>query len=495
MSADDKTYLELSEEGEGAHKFYEVTIKGKEVVIRFGRIGDAGQTSSKKYPTPDKAKEDAAKKIQEKLRKGYEPAVMGQRQKRAVTRRPISSRPSKEKPAPVLWKFDSGAAALGIFIDDHRCWVGNEGGKVFALDHEAKVERQFKLPDGVKCIVADDVWIYAGCDNGNVYDLTGRAPRVAYTVAEDVSILWLDIWGGFLGVSDDEGRVSVLNSEEELVWQKHDKAYDGWMVRCDRKAVYHGHDKGVTAYDLRTGKQLWKQTGAKDILFGWQTDKKVYAGTMNGRVFSYEKKGGKPGPVYKCDDAVMSCAASPDGKYVFAGDSCSSVYCFAEDGQRLWKLATGCESALSMQFWKDRLYLVTFDGILACLDASEAAIQAARAGTVPKARQVKAPKAKGVAPATALETTKDANKGVVVKCVVEGIKMRVRVESPGFNPKWNVQFPHNLREPNARYVVEEVREAAGGGFYRAYGDIQKLVPVRTAGRKTKDKPATAGKKR
>src|SRR5690349_241593 len=124
MSAEEKTYLELSEEGEGAHKFYEVTVKGKEVVIRFGRIGDAGQTSSKKYPTPGKAKEDAAKKIQEKRRKGYEPAVMGQRQKRAVTRRPVSSRPSKEKPAPVLWKFDSGAAALGIFIDDNRCWVG-----------------------------------------------------------------------------------------------------------------------------------------------------------------------------------------------------------------------------------------------------------------------------------------------------------------------------------------------------------------------------------
>ena len=32
-------------------------------------------------------------------------------------------------------------------------------GKLFALDHEGKVLDQFRLPDGVKCIVADDDWL------------------------------------------------------------------------------------------------------------------------------------------------------------------------------------------------------------------------------------------------------------------------------------------------------------------------------------------------
>ena len=45
-----------------------------------------------------------------------------------------------------------------------------------------------------------------------------------------------------------------------------------------------------------------------------------------------------------------------------------------------------------MQFFKDRLYVVTTDGSLACIDASEAAIQAAQKGTVPKPVTVKAPK-------------------------------------------------------------------------------------------------------
>ena len=42
--SEERTYLELSEEGDGSHKFYEVVLKGKQLTIRYGRIGDAGQT-------------------------------------------------------------------------------------------------------------------------------------------------------------------------------------------------------------------------------------------------------------------------------------------------------------------------------------------------------------------------------------------------------------------------------------------------------------------
>jgi hypothetical protein len=35
---------------------------------------------------------------------------------------------------------------------------------------------------------------------------------------------------------------------------------------------------------------------------------------------------------------------------------------------------------------------------------------------------------------------------------------------------------NEIREEGARYVVEEVREAEGGGFYRALGEIKRLDP-------------------
>ncbi len=67
-------YLELSD-GQ-SHKFYEVTVNNTEVSIRYGRIGTQGQTSNTTYDTPEKAKTEATKKINEKLKKGYVQATL-----------------------------------------------------------------------------------------------------------------------------------------------------------------------------------------------------------------------------------------------------------------------------------------------------------------------------------------------------------------------------------------------------------------------------------
>lgn len=473
--AEEKTYLELSESDGASHKFYEVIVNDTEVSIRYGRIGDQGQSQVKTYPTPEKAKAEAAKKINEKLKKGYERAVMGVRQKRSVTRRQIISNRSTASQAPVIWKFASGAPAFGIFVDESRCWVGNEAGQIFALSHKGEVQNQYRLPDGVKCIVADDSWLYAGCDDGNVYDLTGKIPRLSYKIADDVNIFWLDIKDGILGVSDDVGNITTINHEDESQWNRRSQGAHGWMVRCDEIGVYHGHSNGVTMYDWEDGQVIWNQKTIGAVLFGWQEEATVYAATSNRLVYAFTKKG-ELGSVYECDAPVYSCATAEEGKYVFAGDNFSSIYCFNQAGDRLWKLGTGCGSAFSMQFLGEHLYIVTTDGSFACIDASEAAIKAAQAGTVPQTINIKAPKE--VVPSvssTTLETTSQTSQGVIVECFREGSQLRIRVVSPSYNPNWKVQFPKDIRQEGARYVVQEVRESPRGGFYRAYGDIKKLV--------------------
>jgi predicted DNA-binding WGR domain protein len=473
----ERHYLELSESSGSSHKFYELTIEGVKLTVRFGRIGDAGQTQVKEFPSEDKARAEATKKLSEKTKKGYAPAVLGQTAKRAITRREIVSQKAAvgTASAPVLWRFSGGQdRAFGIFVDEARCWVGNEGGSIFSLDHEGKLLDQFRLPDGVKSIVADDDWLYAGCDDGKVYDLGGKVPRVAYEIAADVDIYWLDIKDGVLGVSDAQGNVAVFNHEDESQWRHKGRGGAGWMVRCDELGVYHGHAKGVTMYDWEDGRELWHQDTQGDVLFGWQEESTIYASTSAGKVYRFSKRGQDP-KIYSCDAPVFSCAAAEDGKYVFAGDDCSSVYCFDEEGNRLWKLSTGCGSAFSMQFYKDRLYVVTTEGTLACIDASDAAIAAAKAGTVPKAKAIAAPEPVAVAASTEVESTVDVASGVVVEVYEEGTQLRVRVVSSGFDRGWNVQFPKELRQEGAKYVVDEVRESARGGFYRAHGGIRRLV--------------------
>ncbi len=471
------TYLELSEEGGGAHKFYEVVIDGRDVTIRYGRIGEGGQSRTATHASAQKARDAAARKIAEKRRKGYEPAVRGARQRRPVTRRTITSHRSSARQAPVLWRFRSGSPAYGIFVDDERCWVGNQSGDVYTLAHDGTVTARYGLPDGVKCIVADDFWIYAGCDDGRVYDLGAKIPHVAYEIAEDVDIFWLDIHDGTLGVSDAEGGIAMIDYEDEFQWSRRSAGQHAWMIRCDDAGVYHGHSSGVTMYDGRTGEQRWNVATHGQVLFGWQENDEVFASTHQN-VVERIGKNGVLRSTYRCDRAVFSCAASPDGRYVFAGDNHSSVYCFARGGHRLWKLATGCGSAYSMQYYDERLYIVTTDGSLACIDASESAIGAAQQGDVPEPVSVKAPAWDAVTPSAELETVAESDLdsvgGVVVECVQDSERrLRVRVTSPGFEAWW-VQFPKDIRVAGARYVVDEVRQSASGGFYRVRGGIRRL---------------------
>jgi predicted DNA-binding WGR domain protein len=59
-----------SNEG-GANKFWETSVSGSELTVRFGRIGTRGQVQSKTFPTPDAAHREQEKLIRSKLAKGY----------------------------------------------------------------------------------------------------------------------------------------------------------------------------------------------------------------------------------------------------------------------------------------------------------------------------------------------------------------------------------------------------------------------------------------
>ncbi|MEU1310080.1 WGR domain-containing protein [Streptomyces cinnamoneus] len=471
------TYLELSQDGGGAHKFYEVTVDGLNVTVRYGRIGTAGQVQASAFPTVEKARAAAARKVGEKVRKGYAPAVQGGRAARPVTRRQVASAPSTARAvAPVLWRFRTGAAAFGIHISEDHCWVGNEAGDVYTLGHDGEVLARYQLPDGVKCLVADDFWIYAGCDDGTVYDLSAKLPFAAYEIASDVDIFWLDIHEGVLNVADRNGGLTVIDHEDEYQWSRKSTGSHAWMVRRDHRAVYHGHGSGVTAYAQDGGGELWHTATTGSVLFGWQEDHSVYAGTNRHVVQRLSKTDGAVEATYRCDAAVYSCATAPGGRYVFAGDCASSVYCFTADGTRLWKLGTGSGSALSMQYLDEKLYMVTTEGSLVCVDASEAAIAAAQSGTVPVPLDVKSAAALPTyAPATTVRTvTAPPASGIVVECVQESGRLRVHVVSDGYEPSWNVQFPRHIRQAGARYVVEALSPAASG-FYRVRGEIQRLL--------------------
>lgn len=86
-------------------------------------------------------------------------------------------------------------------------------------------------------------------------------------------------------------------------------------------------------------------------------------------------------------------------------------------------------------------------------------------------------KLRGIAGSTdSLEAVSTAEGGILVECIREGGKLRVRAVSEGYNPDLNIQFPRGIREAGASYIVEELHLAANGSFYRASGEIKLFVP-------------------
>ncbi len=91
-------------------------------------------------------------------------------------------------PVPAVWRFDSGSPAFGLCVDSRsdRLWAANNGGEVYALNLKSgSIEKKIQLAVGVKAVVSDSQWIYAGCDNGTIYDLSHEVVRVAYRFGKE----------------------------------------------------------------------------------------------------------------------------------------------------------------------------------------------------------------------------------------------------------------------------------------------------------------------
>ena len=389
------------------------------------------------------------------------------------------------KKLPTVWSFRAQSQAIGLHVDDREVWGGWENGMVVAVDHKGKLKQRWRLPDGVDALIADEAWRYAGCHDGKVYDLTGRVPRVTYEVGEDARIHWIDVFRGNLCASDDNGACTVVDADQKLMWKAAPRgASAGWMVRADENGVYVGNSKGVSKYTW-SGKKKWSAPSTQWVGFGWQEDTRVFAFTgfhqlSKAAVVAIDKETGKVVARGSCFskhehyDATVnaaSCAADGNGR-IFAATA-ETLFCFDSKGKPLWEAPTACGTPCSMAVQGDRLFVATHSGHLAAIDISDKAIKAAKRKAGKQANAKRVAMMKVSKPAVETVSAKSA-KGVIVECFTEGKKVRVRVVTKGYNADWFCQFPRDIRQAGARFVVDEVREATQGGFYRVLGNIRRL---------------------
>ena len=83
-------YLELS--AGTSHKFYEVTVKATRVILRYGRIGTEGRSEEFAFDSEGQAQLFAQRKIDEKLRKGYQHEQLGATEKKPIEKPVLDER-------------------------------------------------------------------------------------------------------------------------------------------------------------------------------------------------------------------------------------------------------------------------------------------------------------------------------------------------------------------------------------------------------------------
>src|ERR1700722_13719572 len=67
MSTETTTYLRHPAEGDHPARFYEVTVRGKKLTVRYGRVGHAGRTRTKTLDKPSDARQEAEWRIKRRL--------------------------------------------------------------------------------------------------------------------------------------------------------------------------------------------------------------------------------------------------------------------------------------------------------------------------------------------------------------------------------------------------------------------------------------------
>jgi hypothetical protein len=449
----------------------------------------AAKVTAKKVTQQATAKKTTAKKAAAKKTTAKKTTAKKLTAKKAARQDASAvSQPRRHAALAALWLVKTGKQTVGLWVDEH-VWTGNDRGECLQLDRETGAVRgSWLLPGECVAVVSDEAWKYAGCANGCVYDLTGSVPRVAYQLG-GANHDWLEVNQGVLCVSDDAGTLSVIDVDGSIRWQKADpNAVEAWVLRTAADGLYHGSHVGLRKYDWGGALQWSANPGdvrfgvvSEDAVFvtaGWATNRRktrlarIDRGTGQVR-WQTVIEHGRPGFSHSTGAEAAAVHWGGDGRRRVLAAVGGYLFCYDDEGALEWYAPTGCGSLCNMVAVGETLYFASANGTIGCADLRESSRSAVDNGTwkAPTTRVQARLKARS----HAVPTTRKIGRGVVVECVKDGAKLRVRVVSRGYRSDWFCQFPRDIREAGARYIVDEVREASQGGFYRVLGDIKRLA--------------------
>jgi uncharacterized protein (TIGR02996 family) len=128
-----------------SNKFWEIELEGSAFTTTYGKIGSEGQSTTKEFDSPEKAKKEYEKLIAEKVKKGYE-LVGGENEGEGEDEGGDEAASEQRNPTlenAILAQPDDAQAFL--VYGDWLQSVGDVRGELIALQHAGKDEAAAKL--------------------------------------------------------------------------------------------------------------------------------------------------------------------------------------------------------------------------------------------------------------------------------------------------------------------------------------------------------------
>lgn len=118
---------------DGASKFWEGSVEGSSLTVRFGKIGTAGQTKTKALASASAAEAELSKLVREKMGKGYVEDAGGAPAPTTKEASPAVTPPD----VPAKRGSDSGQARFPFLFYGHRAADWFEGSKIYEIRFRA----------------------------------------------------------------------------------------------------------------------------------------------------------------------------------------------------------------------------------------------------------------------------------------------------------------------------------------------------------------------
>jgi predicted DNA-binding WGR domain protein len=218
-------------------KFWEVDVEGKDLTVRFGKIGTNGQTQTKSFPTAEKATSERDKLIKEKTGKGYAELLVAEGEKPASLEKAEPKEPAapkakaKGKEATIDepgW-IDAGDGYRLALREGKLACRGPKGQLLASVPKDVKASpvamdlievRDWLDTHARECVTQVESWMLRSLPTPREVLASVWPDHAWRTALENAVVVPADdpTRAGFFRGVDDKRGIGVVNLDGETVW-------------------------------------------------------------------------------------------------------------------------------------------------------------------------------------------------------------------------------------------------------------------------------------